>query len=115
GRRLRAMALPAGAVASFGLSRIGPVRSRIREIDWLSAGIVQMSRGLASFQKYLPIDLVRLLLARGMVAELGGEKRTLTIMFIDLAGFTRQSERLGHRLVPQLGEFPAAMSRYVAS
>jgi len=23
-----------------------------------------------------------------MVAELGGEKRTLTIMFIDLAGFT---------------------------
>ena len=114
-RPLRAIALQTADIANFDLSRIVPVRSRIREIDWLSAGIVQMSRGLASFQKYLPIDLVRLLLARGMVAELGGEKRTLTIMFIDLAGFTRQSERLGHRLVPQLGEFLDAMSREIAS
>ena len=112
---LRAIALQTADIANFDLSRIVPVRSRIREIDWLSAGVVQMSRGLHSFQKYLPIDLVRSLLARGMVAELGGEKRTLTTMFIDLAGFTRQSERLGHRLVPQLGEFLDAMSREIAA
>jgi adenylate cyclase len=112
-RPLRAIALQIADIANFDLTRVVPVRSRIREIAWLSTGIVQMSRGLASFQRYLPIDLVRSLLARGMVAELGGAKRTLTIMFIDLEGFTRMSERLGHRLVPQLGEFLDAMSNEI--
>src|SRR5262249_47239741 len=102
-------------IASFDLTRVGYIPSRIREIDALSKAVVQMSSGLASFQKFLPTALVRSLLARGMVAELGGEKRIMTMLFLDLQGFTSLSERYGHRLLPQLGEWFDQMSSQIAA
>jgi adenylate cyclase len=102
-------------IARFDLSQVGHVPSRIREIDALSRAVVQMSGGLASFQKYLPTGLVRSLIARGIVAELGGEKRILSVLFLDLEGFTRLSERHGHRLLPQLGDWFDEMSSQIAA
>ena len=58
----------------------------------------------------LPADLVQTLMAQGVVAELGGERRTLSVLFMDLEGFTSMSERLGYRVVPILGEYLGAMS-----
>jgi adenylate cyclase len=109
-RRIAAEMADVGQFQLAGVSRIG---SRIREIDALGQGVLQMTQSLASFQKFLPTELVRSLLARGIVAELGGEKRTLSVMFLDLEGFTAISERHGHRLLPQLGEFFGEMSQQV--
>src|SRR5258707_5405425 len=66
---------------------------------------MQMARGLASFRKYIPADLVRTLVAQGIEAKPGGTRQTLTIMFTDLAGFTSLSERLMEGVVPVLGRY----------
>ena len=72
-----------------------------------------MSRGLASFQKYMPTDLVRTLVSRGIEARPGGQQQTLTVMFTDLAGYTRISERLGDRVVPLLADYLEVVSTAV--
>lgn len=98
-----------GRIARFDLAPTLPIRSPLRELDALGHSVEQMSRGLGSFRRYLPADLVQTLLAQGGIAELGGERRMLTVMFMDLEGFTATSERLGHRVVPLLAEYFSAM------
>jgi adenylate cyclase len=97
-------------IAQFDLDDVRRVPSPLIEIDALSNSIEQMSRGLGSFRRYLPADLVRTLMDKGVVAELGGERRTMSVMFMDLEGFTALSERMGHRVVPILGDYFGAMS-----
>jgi adenylate cyclase len=112
-RPLGRIAAQTDDIAAFRLDGIRRVPSRIREIDALSGSIERMAKGLDSFRKYLPHELVRTLLARGVEARLGGERRTLSIMFMDLEGFTALSERLGHRMVPLLGEYFGTMSALI--
>jgi adenylate cyclase len=52
-----------------------------------------MRIGVRSFGRYVPKELVRRLMAAGGEPTLGGEHRELTIMFSDIANFTRQSEQ----------------------
>jgi adenylate cyclase len=89
-----------GHIERFELESVRRRPSRLHEIDRLSDAIVRMSAGLADFGKFIPADLVRSLLVDGMRAEPGGTRRTITILFSDLAGFTALSERLGDAVVP---------------
>ncbi|MDN2584137.1 adenylate/guanylate cyclase domain-containing protein [Aquibium sp. ELW1220] len=100
-------------IAQFDLDGVHRVRSSIFELDELSVAIEQMSRGLGSFRRYLPADLVHMLVKEGVVAELGGERRQMSIMFMDLEGFTGLSERMGHRVLPILGEYFGAMTSVI--
>lgn len=100
-------------IETLDLGRVRRVPSRLRELDELSSALVQMGRGLESFQRYLPADLVRTLVARGVPAEPGGQWRPLTLMFMDLAGFTGLAERLGDRVVPVLATYLETMSREI--
>ncbi|MHC4600641.1 MAG: adenylate/guanylate cyclase domain-containing protein [Planctomycetota bacterium] len=87
------------------------ITSRVREIDDMSRSFENMRVGLRSFEKYVPSQLVRELLKRGVEAELGGEKRKLTILFSDIAGFTPIAEKTDpERLVKALGEYLNALS-----
>lgn len=90
---------------SFHLERVTRVGSRLRELDDLSHALLQMSRGLASFEKYLPTELVRTLVSQGLEVRPGGRHETLTVLFADLAGFTALSEKLGGDIVPVLTEY----------
>jgi adenylate cyclase len=92
-------------IESFELDNIARLSSPLRELDNLSAALTQMSRGLASFQKYIPTALVRTLVARGVEARPGGQQQVLTVLFTDIAGFTGLSERLGDAIVPLLSEY----------
>ncbi len=70
-----------------------------------------MKTGLRSFQKYVPADLVRLLIESGQEAELGGTRRELTVYFSDLVGFTSISEKLDpDTLVDLLSHYLDAMT-----
>jgi len=100
-------------IAHFDLDQVQHVSSPVIELDALSGSIEQMSRGLGSFRRYLSADLVKTLMDQGVVAELGGERRTMSVMFMDLEGFTTTSERVGHRIVPLLGDYFGAMSRAI--
>jgi adenylate cyclase len=102
-------------IEAFRLDRVSRLASPLRELDDLSGALLQMSRGLASFQKYMPTDLVRTLVSRGVEARPGGQQQTLTVMFTDIVGYTGISERLGDRVVPVLAEYLEAVSTAVLS
>lgn len=92
-------------VERFDLDKVQRHSSRLTEISNLSAAIGDMAQGLAAFRKYIPADLVRRLISDGNGARLGGAVRPMSVMFIDLAGFTGMSERLGDRIIPLLSRY----------
>ena len=100
-------------VEGFELERVRRHSSRIAELANLSNAIADMAGGLAAFRKYIPADLVRMLVREGVEPRPGGSVRTLTVLFADIAGFTGLSERLGDRIVPLLSAYLDTMSREV--
>jgi adenylate cyclase len=97
-------------VERFDLDSVERHPSRMVEIENLSGAIADMAQGLAAFKKYIPADLVKLLISEGTGAKLGGDIRFMTVMFIDLAGFTGMSERMGSQIIPLLSRYFDAVS-----
>jgi len=102
-------------VERFELDQVQRHPSRITELENLSSAIADMAGGLAAFRKYIPADLVRMLLREGVEPRPGGSIRTLTVLFADIAGFTGLSERLGDRIIPLLSGYLDTMSREVSA
>src|SRR6266478_4266998 len=102
-------------VARFDLDRVRRHASRVTEIENLSNAIADMAGGLAAFRKYIPADLVKVLVREGIEPRPGGSIRTLTVLFADIAGFTGLSERLGDRIIPLLSSYLDTMSREVST
>ncbi|MCB2018176.1 MAG: hypothetical protein KDF54_11825, partial [Hydrogenophaga sp.] len=93
-------------VRQFNLENTPPIHSRVIEINRMGEQLESMRSGLRSFQKYVPANLVRRLMARGVDAELGGTQAELTFFMSDIEGFTSMSERLEpDRLVRHLSEY----------
>jgi adenylate cyclase len=92
-------------VETFALEQVRRHPSRLKEIATLSGAIAEMAAGLSAFRKFIPADLVRSLLRRGVEAKPGGAVQELSVMFIDIAGFTGLSERMGDRVVPLLSRY----------
>jgi adenylate cyclase len=92
-------------VESFALEQVRRHPSRLAEISSLSGAIAEMAAGLSAFRKFIPADLVRSLLRQGVEASPGGAIQELTVMFVDIAGFTGLSERMGDRVVPLLSGY----------
>jgi adenylate cyclase len=111
GRPLRRIAADLEQVGHFNLSREPAPTSLIQEISVISDVVDRMKTSLRSFSHYVPVDLVRDVIASGNEARLGGEIRELTIFFSDIAGFTTISERIApEALVPQLAEYLEAVT-----
>jgi adenylate cyclase len=100
-------------VERFDLDKVQRYPSRLTEIENLSGAIGDMAQGLAAFRKYIPADLVKRLISDGNGARLGGAVRPMSVMFIDLAGFTGMSERLGDRIIPLLSRYFDAVSAQI--
>jgi adenylate cyclase len=92
-------------VERFDLEKVERHPSRLTEIENLSGAIGDMAQGLAAFRKYIPADLVKRLISDGSGARLGGAVRPMSVMFVDLAGFTGMSERMGDRIIPLLSRY----------
>ncbi|WP_312011964.1 adenylate/guanylate cyclase domain-containing protein [Bradyrhizobium sp. AUGA SZCCT0182] len=100
-------------VERFDLDKVERHPSRLTEIENLSGAIGDMAQGLAAFRKYIPADLVKRLISDGNGARLGGAVRPMSVMFIDLAGFTGISERLGDRIIPLLSRYFDSVSAQI--
>ena len=100
-------------VERFDLDKVQRHPSRLTEIENLSGAIGDMAQGLAAFRKYIPADLVKRLISDGTGARLGGAVRPMSVMFIDLAGFTGMSERLGDRIIPLLSRYFDSVSTQI--
>jgi adenylate cyclase len=102
-------------IERFHLENLSYRPSRLRELDDLSEALRRMGRGLSSFRKYMPADLVELLIRQGIEAKPGGQTQPLTVLFTDLAGFTGLTESQPDRIVEILGDHLDFMSRIVAA
>src|SRR3954470_18744276 len=100
-------------VERFDLDKVQRHPSRLTEIENLSGAIGDMAQGLAAFRKYIPADLVKRLISDGNGARLGGSVKAMSVMFIDLAGFTGMSERLGGRIIPLLSRYFDSVSTQI--
>jgi adenylate cyclase len=101
-------------IQRFELDRVTYHRSSVVEMDNLSRAITDMANGLSAFKKYIPADLVKTLITEGIEARPGVALRPMTVMFVDLAGFTAISERMGDRVLPILSEYLNCVSTCVA-
>ena len=102
-------------VENFALDQVRRHPSRLAEIASLSTAIAEMAAGLSAFRKFIPADLVRLLLRQGVEAKPGGSIHELTVMFVDIAGFTGLSERMGDRVVPLLSDYLNLLSEVIVA
>lgn len=110
-RPLAQLTLEMEKIGKFELESRVEIVSRVSEIISMSHELEKMKKGLLSFKKYVPSDLVKELIELGDDAKLGGEKKSLTIFFSDIANFTAISERLEpEELVCFLGEYLNVMN-----
>jgi adenylate cyclase len=99
------------AIGQFELEAGPPGHSMFKEVEQLMVATQNMKSSLRSFQKYVPADIVREVIASGQETELGGRREALTIFFSDIKGFTSISEILSpESLVEQMAEYLQAMS-----
>lgn len=88
--------------------------SRIREINMMNRSLIHLRAGLQSFSKYIPVDLVKKLIFSGKSAIAGAEKKQITVLFADLAGFTSIAESLSvHEVTELVVEFLSSISKEV--
>ncbi|MGH6949224.1 MAG: adenylate/guanylate cyclase domain-containing protein [Kiloniellales bacterium] len=88
------LASNAGAVAAFELDRVTPLPgSLLRELDAAASAHNAMLAGLRWFETYVPKRLIRRLM-KGGEDGVGSEVRQVTVLFTDIAGFTKLSENL---------------------
>jgi adenylate cyclase len=102
-------------IERFHLDKLAYRPSRLRELDELSRTLRVMGTGLSAFRKYMPADLVEILIREGIEAKPGGRTQPLTVLFTDLAGFTGLSETKPDEIVEILGDHLDFMSRIVAA
>ena len=85
--------------------------SPFKEVHDVLTAFEQMKAGLRSFGKYVPSKLVRLLLARHIEPEYGGQERELTIFFSDIRDFTPLCETMdSDELAAKLGAYLSAIT-----
>ncbi|MDN4589604.1 adenylate/guanylate cyclase domain-containing protein [Xenophilus aerolatus] len=86
---LSSIARRIGRLELDGLPR---VESRVLEIQHLDQALDDSARGLKAFRKFVPVDVVTQLVESGHTLGPSGEPRRITVMFTDVAGFTRIAE-----------------------
>lgn len=110
-RPLRQITSQLNRIGRFDFTPEPAPKSFVQEISVVSNGVDRMNTSLRSFGHYVPVDLVREVIASGKEASLGGETRELTLLVSDIEGFTAISERMPpDALVAQLAEYLDAMS-----
>lgn len=80
--------------------------SRVLEIQHLNQALDDSARSLRAFSKFVPVHLIRQLVAEGHALAPGGSPRRITAMFTDVEGFTSIAESMpADLLVRQLTEY----------
>jgi adenylate cyclase len=84
------------------------------EIADISSVFDNLKSGLRGFGKYVPLKLVRGMLADGTEPGLGGRTEELSILFSDIQGFTEYAEEVGaEEMARTLGGYLASLAGIV--
>lgn len=99
--------------------------SKINEIKTAQEAMISLKNGLKSFKKYMPSELVNILIKTNQVAKIGGGEKNLAIMFTDIENFTTISETMSPQdlmehlsnylseLVPIITEHQGTVDKYI--
>lgn len=91
-----------------------PIHSHISEIITFSSSFNGMYHALSSFARYVPREVVGMLIEQNREIELGGQRGELTILFTDIENFTSTSEMLPIETVLQtLSEYFEIFSKII--
>jgi len=111
---IKGLVLEAEKIKNFELSEAINIKTNVNEIENLVSSFINMKKGLQSFKKYVPAQLVRDLIQTNDEANIGGKRRDLTVFFSDIANFTNISEDLTPKeLTSQLSEYLNAVSEII--
>jgi adenylate cyclase len=97
---LRRIARMAGDIGQLELNVDPLPTSRLTEVDQTDRAMNAMASSLRWFTRYVPREVVRRLLVDPAAAE--AEERKVTILFTDIAGFTKMSEPMSP---PEVADF----------
>jgi adenylate cyclase len=81
-------------IAELRLDTAVNVKTGVREVLLMQDALENMKKGLRSFRKYVPADLVTQLIGMKQEAILGTKRQELTVFFCDMANFTTHTELL---------------------
>lgn len=88
--------------------------SNVIEISRIYDSLFMMHQSLQSFARYVPPDIVRLLMKSGSEASLTGEYREMTFFFSDIKNFTTITEKLDiDKLIDILCDYLEEMSSII--
>ncbi len=90
--KLAALATEADKVRAFELEEPVEVESLFLEVHNLSRAFGAMKQAVSVFGRYVPKALVREIVQSGTAPELGGQRQEITVLFTDIADFTRIAE-----------------------
>jgi class 3 adenylate cyclase len=103
-------------IERFDLTETPESKSRIREVVEMEKALDNMKKGLRSFRRYVPSELVADLIGMKQEAVLGAQRRELTIFFSDIANFTALCEKLTpDQLISCLDEYFNVMTGSILS
>ncbi|CAM2939076.1 guanylate cyclase [Legionella steigerwaltii] len=101
-------------IKQFNLGNKIVIKSRIKEVIQLRNAVNSMKLGLKLFQKYIPKVLVRQLIESGEDIRTGGVRKTMTVLFSDIKGFTTIVEKMDpSELMQQMGEYLEELSQII--
>ncbi len=90
--KLAALAVEADKVRDFDLDNPVEVESFFLEVHNLSQAFGAMKQAVSVFGRYVPKALVREIVLSGTAPERGGKRQEITVLFTDIADFTRIAE-----------------------
>ena len=102
-------------ISGFNVEDGQEKESMLREISLMQNSMQSMKRGLRSFAKYVPRDVVQHLFSTKQEAVLGLKKVQATVLFTDVAGFTSIAEKESpDTLVKLMEEYLEEMSQIIS-
>lgn len=93
-RPIETLAVAARQIGQLKLEELPRVRSSLLEIQHLDQALDESARGLKAFMKFVPVDVVGQLIDQGHDLSPSGSGCYLTVMFIDVLGFSRVAESI---------------------
>ena len=102
---IKALAQDLHLICNLKLNRVKGVISIIKEVAEMNDAFMRMKNALASFQRYIPLALVKKLITSNKVAMVGGENQELSIIFTDIKDFIPFAENMA----------PQKLTRYLSS
>ena len=114
-RPVEKLASNARRIGQLDVQELPRVSSRLEEIRHLDQALADSAHGLRAFMKFVPVDVVRQLMARGQALTASVEPRELTVMFTDVRGFTHIAETVpAQQLVAQMTRYFNTASTVIA-